>query len=96
MRTFLIYLQMECKRTLKSIPYVLTGAIVLVVLAGTIAFSASKLLYSGRAVGRIEVGVVMPEEDALARMAMRIVSSLDSVKGLCQFTYVKRRRAGVS
>ncbi len=89
MRTFLIYLQMECKRTLKSIPYVLTGAIVLVVLAGTIAFSASKLLYSGRAVGRIEVGVVMPEEDALARMAMRMVSSLDSVKGLCHFTYVE-------
>lgn len=89
MRTFLIYLQMECKRTLKSIPYVLTGAIVLVLLAGTIAFSASKLLYGDRAVGRIEVGVVMPEDDALARMAMHMVSSLDSVKGLCHFTYVE-------
>ena len=89
MRTFLIYLQMECKRTLKSIPYVLTGAIVLVVLAGAIAFSAGKLLYGDRAVGRIKVGVVMPEDDALAGMAMRMVSSLDSVKSLCDFTYVE-------
>ena len=54
MRTFLIYLQMECKRTLKSIPYVLTGAIVLVLLAGAIAFSAGKLLYGDRALGRIQ------------------------------------------
>lgn len=89
MRTFLIYLQMECKRTLKSIPYVLTGAIVLVLLAGAIAFSAGKLLYGDRAVGRIKVGVVMPEDDALAGMAMRMVSSLDSVKSLCDFTYVE-------
>ena len=89
MRTFLIYLQMECKRTLKSIPYVLTGAIVLVLLAGAIAFSAGKLLYGDRALGRIKVGVVMPEDDALAGMAMRMVSSLDSVKSLCDFTYVE-------
>ena len=61
MRTFLTYFELELKRTLKSIPYFLAGAIVLVLLAGTIAFSASKMLYGEQAVGKINVGVVMPE-----------------------------------
>jgi len=88
MRTFLIYLKLELKKTLKSIPFFLAGAIVLVFLAGTIAFSASKILYGERALDRIEVGVVMPEEDAMASMVIRMISSLDSVGSLCHFTYV--------
>lgn len=88
MRTFLVYLNLELKKTLKSTPYFLAGAIVLVLLAGTIAFSASKMLYGERSVGNIEVGVVIPEEDELAKMAMNMVSSLDSVGSLCHFNYV--------
>ena len=61
MRTFLTYFKLELKRTLKSIPYFLAGAIVLVLLAGTIAFSASKMLYGDKALGKIIVGVVVPE-----------------------------------
>lgn len=91
MRTFIVYLQLELKKTLKSIPYFFAGAIVLVLLAGTIAFSASKMLYGERAVNTIEVGVVMPEEDELAKMAMNMVSSLDSVGSLCRFTYVEEK-----
>lgn len=89
MRTFLIYLQLELKRTLKSIPAFLAGAAVLAVLTGTVAFSAAKALYGKKAVDTIAVGVVMPEEDRLARLAVDMVSSLDSVGSLCEFTYVE-------
>lgn len=95
MRTFFLYLRLEIKRTIKSIPYILAGAIVLVLLAGTIAFSASKILYGDRAVERIAVGVVMPEEDPLASLALSMVSSLDSVESLCNFQYVEEAQ-GIS
>lgn len=88
MRTFLIYLQLELKRAFKSIPYFLAGAIVLVLLAGAIAFSASKVLYGSKALGKIQVGIIMPEDDKLAEMAVSMVSSLDSVGSLCEFIYV--------
>lgn len=88
MKAELTYLRMEIKRTLQCIPSFLTGAIVLVVLASTIAFSASKLLYGERAVGMVEVGVVLPEEDLLAEKAVQMVSSLESVGNLCHFTYL--------
>ena len=89
MRTFLVYLQLELKRTIKSISYFLAGAIVLSLLAGTIAFSAAGMLYGERAVGNIPVGVVVPKEDVLAAKAMRMVESLDSVNSLCDFTYLE-------
>lgn len=89
MRTFLVYLQLELKKTIKSIPYFLAGAIVLALLAGTIAFSAARMLYGEQAIGRIQVGVVVPEEDALAAKAMRMIESLDSVESLCEFTYLE-------
>ncbi|MGI6054969.1 MAG: ABC transporter permease [Clostridium sp.] len=89
MRTFWIYLQLEIKRTLKSIPAFLAGAAVLAVLTGAVAFSAAKALYGKKAVDTISVGVVMPEEDRLARLAVDMVSSLDSVGSLCEFTYME-------
>mgnify|MGYP007103991131 CR=1 FL=1 len=64
----------------------------LVLLAGTIAFSASKMLYGDKALGKIIVGVVVPENDRLSEMAMNMVASLDSVGSLCEFTYTDRRR----
>lgn len=90
MRTFLVYLCLELKKTLKSIPYFLAGAIVLAALAGTIAFSASKMLYGERSVGAIQVGVVLPEEDLLSKKVVEMVASLDSVGSLCQFTYLDK------
>lgn len=62
----------------------------LVLLAGTIAFSASKMLYGDKALGKIIVGVVVPENDRLSEMAMNMVASLDSVGSLCEFTYTDK------
>lgn len=88
MGTFLTILKIEIKRALKSIPYFLAGAVVLAVLAGTIAFSANRVLYGDKSVGSIQVGVTVPEEDRGAKWIMSMVSSLESVSSLCEFVYV--------
>ncbi len=88
MGTFLTILKTEMKRALKSIPYFLAGAVVLAVLAGTIAFSANKMLYGNRSVGSIQVGVAVPEDDRGAKWIMSMVSSLESVSSLCEFVYL--------
>ncbi len=66
------------------------GAIVLLFLAGAIALFSSRALYGDQAVGKIPVGVVLPGEDALAKQAFSMISSLDSVKSLCEFQYLER------
>ena len=60
----------------------------LVLLAGTIAFSAGKMLYGDKVMGKISVGVVLPEDDKLAKMAVSMIASLDSVGSLCEFQYL--------
>lgn len=89
----LVFLKLEMKRALKRLPQMCAGAIVLLFLAGTIALFSSRALYGEQAAGRIQVGVILPEEDAVAKKAMSMISSLDSVKSLCDFQYLSREDA---
>ena len=91
MRTFLVYLKLELKRALKSAPYFFAGTAVLAVLVGLIAFAAGRVLYSDRAVGNIRVGVVLPQQDPASEKLISMVSSLESVSSLCEFSYVDEK-----
>lgn len=66
MRTYMIYLLLTGKRLLRQLPYFLAGLAVMVLLIGMAAFSASKVLYGETSLKKIEVGVVLPEDDALS------------------------------
>lgn len=88
MGAYLIYLELELKKAGKVLPRFLAGAIVLVAILGTIAFSAGKVLYSDTVMNRVNIGVVLPEEDSLAKTAVRMLSSLESVKSVCDFEYL--------
>lgn len=89
MNAFFVYLKLELKRACKTLPFFLAGAIVLVALLGTIAFSASKVLYGKAAIGRISVGVALPEDDKVAEKAMSMITSLESVESICDFIYLE-------
>lgn len=89
----LVYLKLELKRACKKLPHIIAGAIVLILLAGTVAFLASKMLYGDQAAGRITVGVVLPEGDVLAKKAMAMAGSLESVKSICDFEYMGREES---
>lgn len=84
------YLKMELKRAGKQIPALYAGVALLLLLCGTTAFLASRMLYGGAAVERVPVGVSMPAEDQLAKQVVRMLTSLDSVKSVCDFLYMDR------
>lgn len=86
----LVFWKLELKRAFRRFPQMLAGATALLFLAGAVALLAGRALYGGTAAGRIAVGVVLPEEDALARQMVSMVSSLDSVKSMCDFQYMER------
>lgn len=90
MLKYLVYLELELKRALKRLPHIYAGAIALFFLMGAIALLSSRTLYGDAVTGRISVGVVMPGQDLLAGKVFDMVSSLGSVKSLCDFEYVDR------
>ncbi len=88
MRTFLIYLKLELKRALRILPWIVAGAMVLAGLLGAIALFAVRTLEGGQELNKLKVGVILPEEDALAQKAVSMLGSLDSVENICQFVFV--------
>lgn len=88
MRAYLVYLQLELKKALNVLPKFLAGAIVLSAILGTIAFSAGMVLYRDEIVNQISIGVVLPADDSLAQTAIRMLTSLDNVKDVCDFKYI--------
>lgn len=99
MSTPFVYAGLELKRAFRRIPQMLLGAAALFILMGAAALLAGRALYGESALGRIQVGVVL-EEDRLAKQAMSMISSLESVKSICDFSYIeeeegeKRLKAG--
>lgn len=92
MSASLVYLKLELKRACKRLPHIFAGAIVLMLLAATVAFLASRMLYGEKAADRIKVGVVLPEGDFVARQAVSMIGSLESVKSICDFEYMDREQ----
>ena len=86
----LVYLRLELKRACKKLPHIFAGAIVLLLLAGTIALLSARMLYGETSAGRITVGGVLPEGGAVAKKALAMVSSLESVKSICDFEYMNK------
>ena len=93
MRTYMMYLLLTGKRLLRQLPYFLAGLAVMVLLVGMAAFSASKVLYGETSLKKIEVGVVLPEDDALSEKITKMIASLDSVESLCDFSYLEHDEA---
>lgn len=86
----LVYLKMELKRAKKRILSLYAGVALLLLLSAVIVLLASRVLYGDAVVGRVPVGVSMPEDDPLARQVVRMLSTLDSVKSVCDFEYMNR------
>ena len=85
MRTFLVYVKLELKRALRFLPWIAAGAMVLAGLLGSIALFAFRTVESGAKLDKLKVGVVVPEEDGLAKKAVSMLGTLDSVESICQF-----------
>lgn len=90
MRTRLVYLRLELKRAARFLPMIAGGAIALAALLGAVAFLAVQAMTGGREVSGILVGVVLPKEDALARRAVDLIGTMDSVESACEMVYVSR------
>lgn len=88
MKAFFLYFYLEIKRACKIFPYFFAVIMVLMLLTGVMASMAGKMLTEASVAGRITVGVVIPPGDKLAKKAITILGSMDSVKGICDFIYL--------
>lgn len=76
---------LEWKRALRKLPQILLGAVVLMVLVGTIAFCGQRLLYQDQVSGRITIAVAADGSSDYTELALSFLEHMETVASLCTF-----------
>ena len=82
------YLYVEMKKTIKMFPRMLLQAIMLMVLISAIAFCGVKSMEREPLAVRIDIGIVVQEDNRMTRMTLDYVESMESVAQICRFVQV--------
>ncbi|MCI9417496.1 MAG: ABC transporter permease [Eubacterium sp.] len=84
---------MECKLGLKVTVKSLGSLLVLLVLAIAGGAAAGYLLQQSQIFQKIEVGIVIPEEEETSKLIAQFLSSMDSVRSVCDLVYLDQEEA---
>lgn len=79
------YLYTEIRKAVYMFPRMLLQAILLMALIGMIAFCTVKTMEREPLAVRADIGVVVREDDRVARMALQYVENLESASQVCHF-----------
>ena len=90
MKIRLFYLKLELKRALKMPPSDGSRGSRTDVFHGCGCLRQARPCTAVRRAGRITVGVALPENDILAKQVTSMLSSLESVKSICDLSYMSR------
>lgn len=81
----LVYLGLQLKRTFRHLPLFVSGALLLFVLTGSIAFLSSEKLYGDAITGSLSIGVVYPEAAADERLFISALANQKTLEELTEF-----------
>lgn len=88
MRMILNYFWLEAKRSFFVLKKSILSMMCVVLAISTIAAAMYYLMMETTLFPKVEVGVVVPEENTMVEMITNYISSMDSVKSVCDFSYV--------
>ena len=83
---FGVFLQLQLKRTFRHLPLLLTGAVLLFFLTGSIAFLSSEKLYGDAITGIMKFGVVYPAQADSERLFINALAEQETLKNLTKFS----------
>lgn len=88
MKRNLIYLYLQLKTLLLHLAAILAGTAVLAIIAGTVAFCGTKLLYQNEKSSRITVALVVEDDSDLMKLGLTYLESSDSINTFCRLRTV--------
>ena len=93
MKKYLLLLYLHIKLALKSIPKLFAATFIFSFFILVIAFSANEFLYKDKAISKINIALVAPEENIITQTAFSILLNMDSIKETCNFQFMDRESA---
>ncbi len=87
MKLFVTYFSLEWKKSIKILAKSMISILVMGFLLAATVTVVSKILLQSQVFSKVEVAVVIPEEEKLIRQAMGFLKNIDSVNSICSFQY---------
>lgn len=93
MKIYYNYFVLQLKRSFIMLMKSLCGIFVMgIVMIGMIIFFSYMLLQS-RVMPKMQIGVCIPDSESISLLGAKYISSVDSVKSLCDFCYMDKETA---
>lgn len=93
MKCNITYFYLQLKMLFRHLPKIIAGTIVLAILASTIAFCGTKILYQNSSTDKITIAIVIEDDSSLMQLGLNYLQSSESIDTFCELAIVSREEA---
>ena len=93
MKTWIAFFIVECKRTGKTLLKSIGSFCVCLLLTAVLVAAFSEIMQNAQVFQKVNIGIAIPEGESISRLATQYISSMDSVRSVCDFYYLDEQEA---
>lgn len=93
MKTWIAFFIVECKRTGKTLLKSIGSFYACLLLTAVLVAVFSAIMQNAQVFQKVNIGIAIPEGESISRLATQYISSMDSVRSVCDFYYLDEQEA---
>lgn len=93
MKTWIAFFIVECKRTWKTLLKSIGSFCACLLLTAVLVAAFSAIMQNAQVFQKVNIGVAIPEGESISRLATQYISSMDSVRSVCDFYYLDEQES---
>ena len=93
MKTWIAFFIVECKRTWKTLLKSIGSFCACLLLTAVLVAAFSAIMQNAQVFQKVNIGIAIPEGESISRLATQYISSMDSVRSVCDFYYMDEQEA---
>ena len=93
MKTWIAFFIVECKRTGKTLLKSIGSFCACLLLTAVLVATFSAIMQNAQVFQKVNIGIAIPEGESISRLATQYISSMDSVRSVCDFYYLDEQES---
>ena len=93
MKTWIAFFIVECKRTWKTLLKSIGSFCACLLLTAVLVAAFSAIMQNAQVFQKVNIGIAIPEGESISRLATQYISSMDSVRSVCDFYFLDEQEA---
>ena len=93
MKTWIAFFIVECKRTGKTLLKSIGSFCACLLLTAVLVAAFSAIMQNAQVFQKVNIGIAIPEGESISRLATQYISSMDSVRSVCDISYLDEQES---